>query len=175
MTNQDRVNKAATVISVHDDGEREPDETVLCDLLANLMHFARAKGYDFEDSMRIASDHFEAEACATPDCPNDADDGEGYDGYCGSCADKREPDSEAAHTAADNAEATSKSGDPAPNFEKYVTDGGLICPIPECGGEVEGDGTTEFGESCYWVVITCLKCGFEFRDVYTLTIAEPND
>lgn len=39
----------------------QDQEVCVGDLLASLMHLCVAKGYDFEDKLRIARMHFEAE------------------------------------------------------------------------------------------------------------------
>jgi len=42
------------------------DEADFRDLLADLMHLARARGLDFEDELRIAAGHFDEEAGRGP-------------------------------------------------------------------------------------------------------------
>lgn len=45
----------------------------------------------------LVDDPDDESICATPGCPEDASDGEGFDGYCGTCADKREASGEVEH------------------------------------------------------------------------------
>lgn len=44
----------------------------LCDLLANLMHYAEAEGIDFADSLDTATMHYEAERGDGDDIEQDA-------------------------------------------------------------------------------------------------------
>lgn len=64
-------------------------ETSVTDTLANIMHFCRHQGVDFQSCLSTAENNFDAEACRTPGCLEDPNDGEGYDGYCGDCADAK--------------------------------------------------------------------------------------
>lgn len=52
---------AGRAVRTFQDATGADDEDALCDLLANLQHWADYQGYDFEAAMRRARDHYEAE------------------------------------------------------------------------------------------------------------------
>jgi len=59
-TNQERAEKARYALYPY--FEADPDELAnLTDLLADLMHYSKLAGVDFESAMRIAEMHFEEE------------------------------------------------------------------------------------------------------------------
>jgi hypothetical protein len=91
IDNAARSNYGALAVAIgNPDHDKEPIEASISDTLANIMHFCRREGIDFQQRLVTAEIGFEGEACNDPTCPNDTDDGEGYDGFCGSCADKKE-------------------------------------------------------------------------------------
>jgi hypothetical protein len=63
-TNAERAQWAEDALDAFSDAakmEGEDDKTVMSDLLANLMHFARQNGIDFESALTMARTNFEHE------------------------------------------------------------------------------------------------------------------
>ena len=63
-TNEDRVVRAETALKVHSaliDGEPDIEECNITDILADLMHFAYARGFDFDACLETAGMHFNIE------------------------------------------------------------------------------------------------------------------
>jgi hypothetical protein len=64
-TNQDRAQRIppalAAYVAATGDGNGEPDETTMRDLLADLMHYSQQNGIDFDQELRIARHHYEHE------------------------------------------------------------------------------------------------------------------
>jgi hypothetical protein len=56
MNNEARIERAAAAIGTYDEYGEE-----LIDLLADLLHWAERNGHDFDDALRIARGHYEAE------------------------------------------------------------------------------------------------------------------
>lgn len=64
VTNRDRANWALAALETFRHGvhmKGEDTETVLGDLLADLMHLCRLDGHDFDAALRAAQEHFAAE------------------------------------------------------------------------------------------------------------------
>jgi hypothetical protein len=74
MTNNERCKQAHDMLQNHplwkSDYEDDP-ETGLCDVLADLMHWARINGYDFDNALRKARYHHDAEAAQGDDVPTE--------------------------------------------------------------------------------------------------------
>jgi hypothetical protein len=62
-TNADRIQSAEDAIDANQHGSRwrNDDEGALTDILADLMHWAKANNHDFNECARIAKSHFDAE------------------------------------------------------------------------------------------------------------------
>lgn len=54
MTNEQRVQAAREAL-------RNVDDENVCDLLANLMHYCEAEGFDFDGALNNARVHYQAE------------------------------------------------------------------------------------------------------------------
>lgn len=61
MTNSQRAEQAHRCVMYFEQQTRSDRENSLKDLLANLMHWADQHGQDFEDALRVARMHYEAE------------------------------------------------------------------------------------------------------------------
>lgn len=60
MSNK-RASRAARAVTAFQDVTGTDDEDVLCDLLADLMHWADRNDYDFDAALTRGRDHYEAE------------------------------------------------------------------------------------------------------------------
>jgi hypothetical protein len=59
--NDDRAGWAGLAIAAFKDATGTDDEDMLCDLLADLMHWADRAQYDFEAALTGGRDHYEEE------------------------------------------------------------------------------------------------------------------
>lgn len=79
--NDRRAEWAGAAVAAFHAATATSEEDVLCDLLADLMHWADRAGFDFARALRRAEDHYAAEtsACQAADsvacCPTDTDGG----------------------------------------------------------------------------------------------------
>jgi hypothetical protein len=60
--NRKRAKWAAEAVAAFRNATGVDDEDVLCDLLADLMHWSDRAGYDFDLALCRAQDHYRAEA-----------------------------------------------------------------------------------------------------------------
>lgn len=72
LTNQDRADFARHAVDEYQRNKEghEPDEpmqTVIIDLLADLLHLADAESIDLVDCLRMSTDHYDAETRTCPD------------------------------------------------------------------------------------------------------------
>jgi hypothetical protein len=65
-TNYDRAQRIpptlATYAEALGDGNGEPDESTMRDLLTDLMHYSEQSGIDFDQELRVARHNYEFEA-----------------------------------------------------------------------------------------------------------------
>jgi len=64
VKNSDRAEWAEQAVQTFKEGTRmrgEDEETIIGDLLCDLMHYCRINGWDFADLMERAESHFEIE------------------------------------------------------------------------------------------------------------------
>lgn len=92
---QHALDQFAQLTGMDEGGGNEEDETVLGDLLADLMHWCDRHGVDFEAKLAGARANY-AEETANEDactvCGADASGGDGFGGLCHDCADKSDDD-----------------------------------------------------------------------------------
>ena len=93
--NKNRAKVAAIAVAARIKAMKETPndkESDIIDLLADIGHLCDSIGLDFDDAIRRATDHLEAEreeeetACTR--CGEPTDNGEGWNGLCGNCADR---------------------------------------------------------------------------------------